>query len=694
MKKKLLYLALLASVVVGLLPVGVWSQEIIHNGMTTSSWQNPNQRKTLEAEGLLWVFYADSGIKYEYSDDNGTTWSGQQGIVSSGTEGLNIYYDGISFYLATRGGGTIYFHKGHLHGNGTIDFDHAEVTAVTGSLDGTNNGFGLAVDSGGHPWIGYLTSGLDGYVSRSSETDGGWTNDVGFPYSFSSYNGMTSFSILPLPSDERVIVIGYVYQHTLVARRWTGAAWGAEQELASNHCMGFGSAVLYGDYAEVVYLEETTNDLLFTTFSYSSQSWGSVAEIYAAASATSYPVITLDDSNDRWVFWANDPSSNHVYTMKYDRSEDAWSTEQDLCTDANTIPNGLYINTPRYSPRDNLGVYWLSGASSNIVMYKSLGEQFHVDTDEATSITETEATLNGEIVSIGWGTPIERGFYWDTTPSLGNSTGTLQLWYETGSFGTGVFSHTVSDLEEGESYYCIAYATNAETVWGEWVEVVAGGTDGWAVLTLPPDPVGDFEATFWGNITEVAGTYATVRGFEWGYTATPTWSWEATGNFTVGTYSHEITTLEADTIYYVRAVAGNATTHDHGQWIGFITQQPSYQDEENPPGDDTGLTPPIPSEPGGWIRPPKDWGNIGLPGAQIPLTFFVWILLTGFVVLVGFGITKFTRSLAVLFMVLGFILGIFSFWPKGGYLDWWIMLPYFLVGWALLSRQKDSPISE
>ena len=41
-----------------------------------------------------------------------------------------------------------------------------------------------------------------------------------------------------------------------------------------------------------------------------------------------------------------------------------------------------------------------------------------------------------------------------------------------------------------------------------------------------------------------------------------------------------------------------------------------------------------------------------------------------------------------------FILSIFSFFPKGGYLDWWVIFPYILVGWALISRQTDHPVGE
>jgi len=78
----------------------------------------------------------------------------------------------------------------------------------------------------------------------------------------------------------------------------------------------------------------------------------------------------------------------------------------------------------------------------------------------------------------------------------------------------------------------------------------------------------------------------------------------------------------------------------------------------------------------------------------VPWTFLMFLVSLFLLVAVGLALTKYTRSLAVTFMVLGFFLGVLCFWPKGGYLDWWVLFPYGLVGWALLQRQSESPIAE
>jgi hypothetical protein len=399
--------------------------------------------------------------------------------------------------------------------------------------------------------------------------------------------------------------------------------------------------------------------------------------------------MSMDNANNLHVFWENDPVDDHMYYAKYIYDTSTWTTEYDLINEIDLLPaTGYYLNTDYTCDESRVGVYYIAGTT--ILKFKLLDEVFHVDTLTASPIGATTATLRGEIVSLGFGSATERGFWINDSPSLSGAT---QEGNETGTFNVGVFTHGITGLTEGDKYYYIAYASNAYgEEYGTWSQFTAGGSAGGiAVLTLDPTEVGDFEATFNGNIVATGGSYLTMRGFQWGFSDTPTWLWDEGGNFTVGLFAHTPTDLEADSIYYVRAIAGNGTDTDYGQWVGFITEQPSYQSDEETEIGNSSLIPPLPGEPGGWIRPPKDWGNF-VPG--IPWTTVMWLVLTALVVLVGFALTKYAKSLAFLFIGLGFIIGVFSFFPKGGYLDWWIMFPYILVSWALISRQSERPLGE
>jgi len=93
----------------------------------------------------------------------------------------------------------------------------------------------------------------------------------------------------------------------------------------------------------------------------------------------------------------------------------------------------------------------------------SVVELPRVSTNEATSISETTALLNGNVTSDGGGDVTERGFYYGTSADPS----------ETGSRiprgdGTGSYSYNVSGLSPGTSYYFETFATNsAGTAYGD-----------------------------------------------------------------------------------------------------------------------------------------------------------------------------------------------------------------------------------
>ncbi len=80
-----------------------------------------------------------------------------------------------------------------------------------------------------------------------------------------------------------------------------------------------------------------------------------------------------------------------------------------------------------------------------------------VSTEAATNVADTTATLNGDITDVGGENCDERGFEWGTDQDvpLDNS------WTETNSYGTGAFSHGVTGLASGTTYYCRAKAHNS-----------------------------------------------------------------------------------------------------------------------------------------------------------------------------------------------------------------------------------------
>lgn len=98
-----------------------------------------------------------------------------------------------------------------------------------------------------------------------------------------------------------------------------------------------------------------------------------------------------------------------------------------------------------------------------------------VTTSAVSSVASTQAVGGGNITSTGGAAVTERGVCYNTT---GTPTTSSSKVYDSGSYGTGVYSKTISGLTPGTLYYARAYAINAYgTVYGSEVTftTTAGG---------------------------------------------------------------------------------------------------------------------------------------------------------------------------------------------------------------------------
>ncbi|HTE49178.1 MAG TPA: hypothetical protein VK675_04700 [Candidatus Paceibacterota bacterium] len=82
-----------------------------------------------------------------------------------------------------------------------------------------------------------------------------------------------------------------------------------------------------------------------------------------------------------------------------------------------------------------------------------------VTTQAASSITQTEATLNGNIADTGGQDATQYGFKWGTVRTLsgGDTATTTTL----GTHGIGVFTDSRAALLPGTTYFVRAYASNS-----------------------------------------------------------------------------------------------------------------------------------------------------------------------------------------------------------------------------------------
>jgi len=194
-----------------------------------------------------------------------------------------------------------------------------------------------------------------------------------------------------------------------------------------------------------------------------------------------------------------------------------------------------------------------------------------VTTQAVSAIGETTATGNGNITDIGSENATKRGVCWNTTgsPTVANSKSE-----ETGSFGTGAFSRPMTGLARGEKYYVKAYAYNSGGYsYGSEVNFYTYP----AVTTqAPTDIIRANPATLTANglIGLDVVEPITTRGFKYGLTEADTWNESESGSFSEGTFSLQLTGLDPDTTYYIRAYAIGAWGTKYGSYLEFKTAYP------------------------------------------------------------------------------------------------------------------------
>ncbi len=196
-----------------------------------------------------------------------------------------------------------------------------------------------------------------------------------------------------------------------------------------------------------------------------------------------------------------------------------------------------------------------------------------VTTPAVSAIEEITATGNGNITDTGGENCTKRGVCWNTTgsPTVADSKSE-----ESGSFGTGAFTASMTGLIRGEKYYVKAYAYNfGGYSYGSEVTFYTLP----AVTTYAPSDIiraDPTEVTANGLINlDTTGTIAT-RGFKYGLTEADTWDVNSTGAFSEGVYSESVTSLTADTTYFIRAYASSTGTWAtaYGSYVEFKTAYP------------------------------------------------------------------------------------------------------------------------
>lgn len=179
----------------------------------------------------------------------------------------------------------------------------------------------------------------------------------------------------------------------------------------------------------------------------------------------------------------------------------------------------------------------------------------------------TSAHGSGSVRFTGDATVLRCGLCWSQHHAPTTSDEYVQNAYSGNSFGNLMVNLTPNVL-----YYLRAFVvTNTGTVYGN--EVGFSTTAVAPVVTC--GGVGNTTSTSvraLGNVSNISGTFVTERGFCWSRNHNPTISGSHLAcGFGTGIYSCNITGLDSDTPYYLRAYATNSVGTSYSEEVEFLT---------------------------------------------------------------------------------------------------------------------------
>ena len=194
-----------------------------------------------------------------------------------------------------------------------------------------------------------------------------------------------------------------------------------------------------------------------------------------------------------------------------------------------------------------------------------------VTTLEIAGLSQTTAVAGGNVTSDGGAEVTARGVCWSTSQEP-----TVEGEHTTDGAGTGEYQSNLSGLTANTTYYVRAYATNSEgTAYGEEISfttleehIVVEPT----VVTVSVSEVTETTAVTGGNVTSDGGGEVSARGVCWSTSQDPTVEGSHTTDGTgTGEFVSNLTDLNDNTTYYVRAYATNEQGTSYGEQMSFTT---------------------------------------------------------------------------------------------------------------------------
>ena len=200
-----------------------------------------------------------------------------------------------------------------------------------------------------------------------------------------------------------------------------------------------------------------------------------------------------------------------------------------------------------------------------------------VETVEATNVTMSTATVEGNVTNDGGSAVTERGICYSIyeNPTLSDSV-------RLAGTGIGRYYCEMTNLTNATTYYIRAFATNSEgTSFGDVITIRT--VEHPMLATVTTDEVSDITintAVCGGNVLNDGFAEVTERGICYATHQEPTvFDYKVAGGAGLGLFQCRMSGLEMLTTYYVRAYAKNSEGYAYGNEVYFVTADETYLPE-------------------------------------------------------------------------------------------------------------------
>jgi hypothetical protein len=181
-----------------------------------------------------------------------------------------------------------------------------------------------------------------------------------------------------------------------------------------------------------------------------------------------------------------------------------------------------------------------------------------VTTQSPTADSGSVFVGNGTITSLNGVNASDEGFVYGTTTSYGATTTNVGP-FDTGFFGTGAFTSSITNLSCNTLYYTAAYVTTTGgTAYGSPQTITTGTCVAPSINATPTaSSITTTSAILNGDMTSDGNASSTIEGFNWGTDATYGQRAQSSGTFGMGAFSQTLSNLTCGTAYHYQAFAVN-----------------------------------------------------------------------------------------------------------------------------------------